>query len=150
MSSVFRASFSCWRGEFFVSVQVVKKHCTDALCIQFCIKILSMDNFTEWLMEELNRRDWTPAALANKAGINAGSLSHILNKNRNPGPEVCVSIARALNIPPEEVFRRAGLLPTKPLEATGESELLYLYRQLDQGKQILALSTLRAWVESRE
>jgi transcriptional regulator with XRE-family HTH domain len=73
-----------------------------------------MKNFVEWLLVELNKREWQPATLARKANLNTGTLSHILNETRKPGPEVCRAIAVALEEPPETVFRIAGLLPPLP------------------------------------
>lgn len=35
-----------------------------------------------------------------------------MTRERGAGPDVCQAIARALGLPPEEVFRQAGLLPT--------------------------------------
>jgi transcriptional regulator with XRE-family HTH domain len=108
-----------------------------------------MEVFIEWLETELKNRGWQPAELSRQAGLNTGSISRILNGTRKPGSEICVAIAQALNMPAEEVFRQAGLLPSKTPESTGESELLHLYRQLDRDKQKLALATLRVWVEGK-
>lgn len=41
------------------------------------------------------------------------------------------AIARALHIPPENVFRSAGLLPTIPEERSQMKELNYLLNMLD-------------------
>ncbi len=112
--------------------------------------MVSMDRFAVWLVDELNKRDWMPSTLANRAGINSGSLSHILNGTRKAGPESCLAIARTLKLPPEEVFRRAGLLPSKPEIDSRAEELLHLFRQLDERDQKRILQTARAWVESVE
>lgn len=73
-----------------------------------------MDDFSVWLLDELSRRGWTPAELARRAGLSTGTLSNILNGNRNPGPEVTLSIAKALGEPADKVFRLAGILPRLP------------------------------------
>jgi transcriptional regulator with XRE-family HTH domain len=72
-----------------------------------------MSEFSDWLDTELSKRNWTRADLAKAAGISQSSLSLIYSGNRKPGNDLCESIARALKLPPEEVFRRAGLLPPK-------------------------------------
>jgi len=75
----------------------------------------SMNNkFIELVEGELNSRNWTRADLAKKTGINQSTLSLIFSGDRNPGPEICQAISRGLNMPPELVFRTAGLLPAKP------------------------------------
>lgn len=73
-----------------------------------------MENFSLWLLNELEKRNWQPADLAKKARISRGSLSNILNNYRKPGPDLCLAIAQALGEPPEKVFRLAGLLPPLP------------------------------------
>ena len=76
-----------------------------------CATILSVESiFSEWLNGELDRLGWSMNKLASKAGLSSGTLSNIMSGNRQPGPDFCRSIARALQIPEEEVFRRAGLL----------------------------------------
>jgi transcriptional regulator with XRE-family HTH domain len=109
-----------------------------------------MKTLGEWLEEQLKSRDWKPADLTHRAGIGSGTLSNILTGTRNPGPEVCVALARALNEPPERIFRLAGLLPSDPGVNAEEEEILYLFRQLRVEQRKLALHTLRAWVEQGE
>ena len=70
--------------------------------------------FVDWLDNELQKRRWTPARLAREAGITKGALSHIFNGTRQPGVVMIKAIARALHLPPEQVFRVAGLLESEP------------------------------------
>lgn len=67
--------------------------------------------FARWLQDQINDRNWIPADLAKRAGMQGGSLSHILNGTRKVGPDSAIILARALSLPPETVFRKAGLLP---------------------------------------
>lgn len=75
---------------------------------------MSADTFVEYLDEELARRNWRPADLARAAGISTGSLSQIYSGTRNPGPDIANAIAVGLGVPPDVVFRKAGLLPEQP------------------------------------
>jgi transcriptional regulator with XRE-family HTH domain len=75
---------------------------------------MSGDTFVNYLDEELARRNWRPADLARAAGISTGSLSQIYSGARNPGPDIASAIAKAFGIPPDVVFRKAGLLPAQP------------------------------------
>lgn len=68
-------------------------------------------DFIQWLKLELEKRSWRQIDLAKRAYIDQGLLSRILNGITNAGPDTCISIARALKIPPEQIFRRAALLP---------------------------------------
>lgn len=69
------------------------------------------NNFVNWLEEHLISKGWTRAELARRANINQSSLSMIYSGQRNPGKDICESIARTLGEPPEVVFRVAGILP---------------------------------------
>jgi transcriptional regulator with XRE-family HTH domain len=72
-----------------------------------------MDNeFSEWLTDELRKRGWSQADLARAANIHRQVVSTYINGRRSkPDEDVLRSIARAFKMPPEEVFRAAGLLP---------------------------------------
>ena len=79
--------------------------------------------FIEWLRHEIEIRGWQVSDLARKAELSSGTLSRILSQERNAGPEVCVALARALGVPPELVFRRAGLLPEESEDPSEEDDL---------------------------
>lgn len=68
-------------------------------------------DFSEWLQTELDRREWRPTELAKKSEISDGAISRFLRGERKPDPESLVSIAKAFRLPPEQVFRAAGMLP---------------------------------------
>ena len=51
------------------------------------------------------------ADLSRKSGLSDGHISYILSRKRKPGPEALNAIAKALGLPSDMVFRRAGLLP---------------------------------------
>jgi transcriptional regulator with XRE-family HTH domain len=72
--------------------------------------------FTEWLEQELESRRWRQADLAQEMGSSEGMVSMVLRGERKPGPDFCNGIARAFGVPPETVFRMAGLLPALPEE----------------------------------
>ena len=110
----------------------------------YIIKCFLVQTFSEWLENELEKRGWKPVELANKANISRGSLSTILSHQRRPGPDVCLALARALSLPPELVFRRAGLLPPAPEPAPGEAELVQLFHELDPAHQEIVLTIVRA------
>lgn len=104
-------------------------------------KMVSMEKLTVWILGELEQRDWKPADLARRAGMSTGALSNIMSGNRRPGPDACVAIARALSVPPEKVFRIAGLLPLLPGPEDDKSigEIVELIKRLppSQRKEVL-------------
>jgi transcriptional regulator with XRE-family HTH domain len=64
-----------------------------------------------WLNRELESRGWTQSDLARFSGVHRAVISKIILGGTKPTPETMEAIARALKIPPEQVFRVAGLLP---------------------------------------
>ena len=103
--------------------------------------------FADWLEEKLKKRDWQPADLARRTGLHTGSVSRILNGTRKPGADMCRGIAEALNVPPEIVFRQAGLLPSKTEIDPQAEEFIPLFRQLDTTDRKRLLQIARVWVE---
>ncbi len=68
-------------------------------------------DFVTWLNEELKVRDWSQSELARRCGVTAPAINRILSGQRTPSTDICISIARALGVSPENVLRRAGILP---------------------------------------
>lgn len=65
------------------------------------------------------------------------------------GWDFCVGIARALEEPPEKLFRLAGLLPKLPPAVEEEREALGILRQLPAATRQNALAMLRALASTR-
>lgn len=111
------------------------------------IELYLMEEFTKWLEEELRTRNWQPSDLARRAKLGNSTLTRILNGIRNPGPEVCVAIARALDHPPEHVFRVAGLLPPLPSSNDGFilKELIEIVKRLpdEDREEVLDYAKMR-------
>jgi transcriptional regulator with XRE-family HTH domain len=103
-----------------------------------------MRKFTEWLNEELQKRDWSYNELARRAGLSSGGISLVMNEARKPGPELCLAIARALNKDPVTVFRLAGLLPPEPDGDPDAKQALHLFRQLSPTQKEMLLTQMEA------
>lgn len=86
--------------------------------------------FTDWLEEQMRQRAWSQAELARRAGVTQSAISLILSGSRQPGEDVSNALAKALKIPPEEVFRAAGLLPPSRNENKKINELAHLAGEL--------------------
>ena len=102
-----------------------------------------MDALRQWIEEELQKRGWRQADLAHQSGLAEATLSRILSGDRTAGPDACVALARAVDVPPERVFRLAGLLPPAPPELDEELELRTLFQRLDEGMRQVALDVMR-------
>jgi transcriptional regulator with XRE-family HTH domain len=103
-----------------------------------------METLVEFLEAELVRRSWRPADLARAAGVPDATISHILNGSRRAGPEVCNALARAVDEPPERIFRLAGLLPPLPPMVEEEQEAVRLLRGLSPELRAVAMRMLRS------
>lgn len=64
----------------------------------------------------------------------------IASEQRKPGVDICESIARALDYPPETVYRLAGLLPPIPPDQ----------ERVENWREILRLLTPEEEAELRE
>lgn len=94
-------------------------------------------------MQEISRRGWNQSELAVAAGVTRTAISDVLSGRRNPGVELCSAIARALHLPPEIVFRRAGLLPPVSPEIEDQEEFVFLFSQLPPEERREILEFLR-------
>ncbi len=75
---------------------------------------MSNSDFAQWLLDQISSRGWSQADLSRSANLTTAAVSRILTGTRGPGPETCVGIAKALNLPVSYVFQQAGLLPREP------------------------------------
>ena len=102
--------------------------------------------FSNWLKEELKARGWNQSNLARRSNITSGQISRIISGTRGIGPDACHAIARALNIPSERVFRKAGFLPSRPHVIGEQKEELDDYyealSQADRGRLVAIAKTL--------
>ena len=71
-----------------------------------------MNTFIEWLDKQREKQGWTRAKLARMAGVSPTIIYLIAKGKREPGSLLCNGLAKALNLPREEVYRAAGLLQT--------------------------------------
>ena len=70
-----------------------------------------MNTFSDWLVIALEDKKWTQADLAREAEVSPTAISDIISGRRNVGKNTAKAIAKAFKLPPEQVFRVAGLLP---------------------------------------
>lgn len=67
----------------------------------------------DWLIDELEQKNWSPNEASQKAGLSRNSLSTYINGTQ-PGLHACKALARLFNKPPEYVLYLAGHLPAPP------------------------------------
>ena len=96
-----------------------------------------MSKFTQWLNTELNQRGWSRSEAARRGGISASMFDKVINGRANPGLEFCKGVARAFEMPLEDVLRLASILP--PLDDSPETEQLlrHISHIADEDKAVL-------------
>ncbi|HNB54686.1 MAG TPA: hypothetical protein PK530_22245 [Anaerolineales bacterium] len=103
-----------------------------------------MDQFNLWLDQELAKRGWNDYQLSKKAGI-----SHsVISKARSgilPKWQACFSLANALSVAPETVFRLAGLLSKAPDWSPEKDEWDHLFAQLpsEEREELLQIARIK-------
>lgn len=85
--------------------------------------------FNDWLLSKLEERGWSQADFARASKITTSAISKYM-QGRTPNEEALRKIARAFRLPPEDVFRQAGILPPVTVEDAQLKELAYLATQL--------------------
>lgn len=108
-----------------------------------------MESFVTWLNVELDRRGWPRSEAARRGDISESMWSKVISGYANPGLDFCRGVARAFNMPLEDVFRMAGILPWPPnghpvrdsrrivYEINGDELVLELWRALSPTDQAI-------------
>lgn len=109
-----------------------------------------MENIREFLEAEMEKKGWKQADLARASNLDSAVISNIINGRRRMGEETAKAIAHALQLPPEEVFRIAGLLPPVSKERSQLSELTYLINMLDDNNLQEVIDYARHRLEKQE
>ena len=105
-----------------------------------------MDTFGKWLSREIDQRGWTQSELARRCRVSHVTISRVVTGERNPGQDLCKKIAKALEVPPEVIFRKAGLLPSiEELDDKSASELLTIFKNLDRERRAMLLNLARGF-----
>lgn len=107
--------------------------------------------FKEWLIDEMNRREWSQADLARYSDLNRAVINKLLNGQSMPRPSTLEGIARAFRTPVEKVFRIAGLLPEISETDGFNEEVLHNINQIqDPKRKSTALLLIKALIQEEE
>jgi len=102
-------------------------------------------NFPVWIKNELKSKGLTQADLVKSSGISNAQISRIINKHNQPTAETLIAIARGLQVPANEVFQAAGLLPSATEITPLMERAIYYLSHLgpeDQERAVLYLEVL--------
>lgn len=92
--------------------------------------------FLVWLDQELEQRGWTDAEVARRGGFSSTTLTNIRKGARKPGIRLANGLAVALELSPELVAAKAGLVPDYTVMANEKDEqdvqrIRRLFNQMD-------------------
>lgn len=86
--------------------------------------------FNTWLLGELQKRQWKQADLVRLSGLTSAAISKYVN-GRIPDDAALIKLAKAFNLPPETIYRAAGVLPSAPEKDRWVEDMSYRLSHLD-------------------
>ncbi len=113
------------------------------------INYCQMTTFSDWLTSRMAEKRMTPAELSRLIKKDQSVISRILNSERSPANETLELIAHALKLPPETVFRAAGILPPASDDPWAD-EMAFKLAELDPAKRAMAERLIQALAEQEE
>ena len=75
---------------------------------------MTIPDLALWVRGELLKRAWSQIELSRRSGISQSHLARFISEERGVGEESISGLAKAFGVPPETLFRIAGLLPPIP------------------------------------
>ncbi len=105
--------------------------------------------FSDWLLSQLAKRDWTQTELANRSGLTKQAITNYVN-GRIPDKTAINKIAAALKIPAEEVYRVAVGKPQSPDSDLWVNEMSHKLSLLTPGMRSVAERFINSMVEGEE
>lgn len=113
---------------------------------QYVIMSVEMDDFSVWLLQEMESRGWNQAELHRKSGLSRTIISDVLSNKVSPGYDFCIAVGKALHIPGDQIMRLAGLLPTVPEHTEQTEQLIYLFEKLGESERQVILNIVRSFL----
>lgn len=102
--------------------------------------------FNDWLLEQLQERQWSQADLSRASGLTSAAISKYIN-GRTPDESALRKIAHALKLPPELIYEKAGILPSKPELSPIKRKLAHLAQDLPDSDVEMAIALLEQRTE---
>jgi transcriptional regulator with XRE-family HTH domain len=105
---------------------------------------------SSWLNDQTKSHGWSFRYVSRRAGVSHSTIARLANAEVKPTPESCQALARAFDVPVEEIMSMAGLLAlpnmpsgVRPLrervrvvyEVNGDDLVLQLWRALSPEDQ---------------
>jgi transcriptional regulator with XRE-family HTH domain len=111
------------------------------------------DDFWPWFDSRLQEMGLSDNQLAQKAGISHTVISKARGGYQGIGWDAGVAIAKALNLPPEVILKKLGLLPASTQERQRSAlidEMHHIFPDLSEADQEELLQMARLKLERRK
>lgn len=93
-------------------------------------------NFSEWLLQQMRERDLSQSDFSRLTGLTRQAISYYTTgKSKQPDEFALQKIAIALQLPPEEVYRAAGIPLSKSEENKLIKQIAHLTKELPESEQ---------------
>lgn len=106
--------------------------------------------FGKWLSGQLKNRRWTQAELARRANMSRSAINGVIQGVRRPGRDFLGALAKALTLPPEEIFQAAGVIENSNERPITFAEWVQLFLDADEDTQKELLDYARFAIERKK
>lgn len=112
----------------------------------------NLARWSKWVLDELNKRDWSQADLVRASNKSRGTISKAINGVNEPEPETVAAICEAFGYPRETGYRIVGLLQPDLNHDEKRSELIHLFEMMsdDNKEDQLAYARMKLDKQERE
>lgn len=104
--------------------------------------------FSEWLLDEMEKRNWSQADLARRAGLTRAAISNYVSGKR-PNGEAIDKLAKALQLPPSLLFDISSTTKN-PTRNTWADEMAHKLSLLDESRKEIAEKFIRALLDQNK
>jgi len=111
---------------------------------------MSTSTFWKWFHQEREKRGLSIRKVESLGGVGESAISSRARYELPPTYENCRAIAKAFDLPVEDVLRKAGLLPPRYDEEPTAKRLLHLFSQLSEEEKEYVIKFAKALAEESE
>ena len=107
---------------------------------------ISMDknNLPNWLIKMMAENgSMSQTELAHRSGLSKQAISVLIKGGSDPLVSTLISLSKGLKIPPEKLFREAGIFPGVAVNKEQKEELIYLFDKFPEEEKEDLLTYMR-------
>lgn len=109
-----------------------------------------MNPLGKYLTSELKNKHWDQVDLAHAVDISEATISRIISGQRKPSFKLCNAISKALDLPPELVLEKAGLIPKKKKQTDMVTTITHKVSMLSEKDQKVILKIIETIIDEHK